>query len=107
MYRTYGRVVGGLLLCVAITNVMWAQGTRATITGTVKDPSGAAVPGADLTLRSLGTSTVVKAASGPDGSYTLPGLVVGGYDLTVAAKGFREYIQRGISVDLDQEVRVD
>jgi hypothetical protein len=49
----------------------------------------------------------VKAASGPDGSYTFPGLVVGGYDLTVAAKGFREYIQRGISVDLDQEVRVD
>jgi hypothetical protein len=84
-----------------------AQGTRATITGVVQDPTGAAIPVAELTLRSLATSAVVKASSGADGFYTFPGLVAGGYDLTVAAKGFREYIQRGISVNLDQQVRID
>src|ERR1700746_578032 len=45
--------------------------------------------------------------SGVEGFYTFPDVVAGGYDLTVAAKGFHEYIQRGISVNLDQQVRID
>jgi Carboxypeptidase regulatory-like domain len=86
---------------------MWGQGTTALITGIVNDPSGAPVPNAELSLRSLSTSAVVKAASGSDGYYTFPGLVAGVYELTVSVKGFREYIQRGISVNLDQQVRLD
>ncbi len=107
MYWIDRRLIVGLLACVALGGTAWAQGTRASITGVVKDPTGAAVPGANLSLRSLGTSSVVKAASGADGTYTFPGVVAGGYELTVTAKGFREYIQRGISVNLDQEVRLD
>ena len=56
---------------------------------------------------SLGAWAVAKAVSGSDGCGLLSGLVAGGYDLTVSAKGFREYIQRGISVNLDQQVRID
>src|SRR2546427_317851 len=107
MFTPCGRVIAAFVLCAALANVMSAQGTRATITGVVQDPTGAAIPAAELTLRSLATSAVVKASSGADGFYTFPGLVAGGYDLTVAAKGFREYIQRGISVNLDQQVRID
>ena len=107
MFRFCGRAIAALFFCAALSHVTWAQGTRASITGIVQDPTGAAIPGAELSLRSLGTSAVVKATSGPDGAYTFPGVVAGGYDLTVAAKGFREYIQRGISVNLDQQVRVD
>src|ERR1035438_6894364 len=107
MYRTGGRVITGLLLWVVLAGVTWGQGTRATITGIVRDPTGAAIPGAEMSLRSLGTSSVLRATSGPDGFYTFPGIVAGGYDLNVTAKGFREYIQHGISVNLDQEVRLD
>src|SRR5215471_19538864 len=107
MFKSRCRVIVAFLLCAGFANVTWAQGTRATITGVVQDPTGAAIPSAELTLRSLATSAVVKASSGSDGFYTFPGLVAGGYDLTVAAKGFREYIQRGISVNLDQQVRID
>ena len=107
MFRSLSRIVAIVLFCAGITIVMWAQGTRATITGIVQDPTGAAIPGATLNLRSLGTSAIAKANTGPDGFFTFPGLVAGGYDLTVTAPGFREYIQRGISVNLDQQVRID
>src|ERR1700728_5325476 len=107
MYRTYGRVVNGLLFCVALLNLAWGQGTRATITGIVRDPVGAAIPGADISLRSLSTSAVMKATTGPDGLYAFPDVEAGGYDLTVAVKGFHEYLQRGISVNLGQEVHID
>src|SRR5437879_3388351 len=107
MFKPSDRVIATFVLCTALADVMSAQGTRATITGVVQDPTGAAIPAAELSLRSLATSAVVKASCGADGFYTFPGLVAGGYDLTVAAKGFREYIQRGISVNLDQQVRID
>lgn len=106
MSASHSRTIAAFLFCAALVSVVWAQGTRATITGIVQDPSGAAIPGAELTLRSLTTSAVVKATTGSDGLYTFPGLEAGAYDLTVTAKGFREYIQRGISVNLDQQVRI-
>ncbi|HVV01212.1 MAG TPA: carboxypeptidase-like regulatory domain-containing protein, partial [Verrucomicrobiae bacterium] len=85
----------------------WAQGTRALITGIVHDPSGAAVPAADMSLRALATSAVSKASTGADGYYTFPNLVAGVYELSISAKGFRDYVQRGITVNLDQQVRID
>ena len=107
MFRSCGRAIAVLFFCALFAMIVSAQGTRATITGAVQDPTGAAIPGAELSLRSLGTSAVVKATTGQDGFYTFPGVMAGGYDLTVTANGFREYIQRGISVNLDQQVRID
>lgn len=93
----------GLTLCFS----GWAQGTRALITGIVHDPSGAAVPAADMSLRALATSAVSKASTGADGYYTFPNLVAGVYELSISAKGFRDYVRRGITVNLDQQVRID
>jgi hypothetical protein len=107
MFRPGGCVIAAVLFCAALTGVMWAQGTRASISGVVRDPTGAAVPAAELSLRSLTNSAVVKATSGADGFYAFPDVVAAAYDLTVAAKGFHEYIQRGISINLDQQVRID
>src|SRR5579863_322530 len=106
MFRSGGLVIVALFFCASLADVAWAQGTRASITGIVQDPTGAAIPGAELSLRSLTTSFVVKATTGPDGFYTFPDLVADSYDLTVTAKGFHEHIQRGISVNLDQQVRI-
>ena len=75
--------------------MIWAQGTRASINGMVKDPTGAAVPSAVLNLRSLATSAVVTSKAGSDGLYGFPNLVPGVYELSVQAKGFREYVQKG------------
>lgn len=107
MVRSCGRAIAAFLFCAALAGITWAQGTRATISGIVQDPTGAAIPAAELSLRSLATSAVAKVTTGQDGFYAFPDVMAGGYDLTVAAKGFREYIQRGISVNLDQQVRID
>jgi len=96
-----------LFCLIAGAGATWAQGSRASITGLVQDPTGAAIPNAELSLRALSTSAVVKVTSGSDGLYAFPNLVPGAYDLSVAAKGFRDYVQRGITINLDQQVRVD
>ena len=101
------RVITFLAASLSLSATAWAQGTRALITGIVRDPSGAAVPKAEMSLRSLGTSAVVKATSGADGYYTFPNLSADVYELSVTVTGFREYIQRGISVNLDQQVRIN
>src|SRR5580700_2964369 len=106
MFRSRSWVIAAVSFCALLSGVLRAQGTRASISGIVQDPTGAAVPGAELNLRSLSTSTVARATSGPDGFYTFPDLVADSYELAVTAKGFHEYIQRGISVNLDQQVRI-
>src|SRR5262245_35670573 len=101
------RVVLPLALCVAFAGLAPAQGTRASITGIVKDPSGAVVPGVELMLRSRANASLVRATSANDGFYAFPAIAAGVYDLSVTAAGFRDYVQRGISVNLDQQIRID
>ena len=84
--RTVAPVV--VLLCLFVTGA-FAQGLRASISGIIQDPTGAAIPSAVLSLRSLGTSAVAKTTSGSGRFYSFPNLVPGAYDLSVTAKGFR------------------
>src|SRR5689334_7545498 len=96
-----------LLLLISLScfapALVWAQGANASISGTVTDPSGAVVPNAELSLRALATGAVMKATSGSDGLYAFPNLQLGVYDLTVSARGFRDFAQRGISIDLNEK----
>jgi hypothetical protein len=83
------------------------QGTRATVSGQVQDASGAAIPSASLSLRSLNTTAVLQAKTSGEGLYSLTNLIPGVYELSVTATGFREYLQKGISISPDQQVRLD
>ena len=85
----------------------FGQGTRASINGAVRDTSGAVVPDAKLNLRSVSTTAVFSVTSAAEGLYDFPNLVAGVYELSVTAKGFREYVQKGITINLDQQVRLD
>lgn len=60
-----------------------------TVTGTVKDPNGALVPGAQLTLTNNATGVVQKTVSTSAGAYSFPLVPVGTYSLQVEAKDFR------------------
>ena len=68
-----------------------AQTTFATITGTVFDASGAAVPNASITVTSLETNYKNTAESNESGNYTIPQLREGAYSLTAKAAGFQEF----------------
>ena len=94
-----------LLLLMPVATL--AQSMNASISGTVLDPSGAVVSGAQLTLTSVATGTKVSAVSSSQGLYSFPNLQAGGYELKVTASGFKQSTQKGITVTLDASVRID
>ncbi len=71
----------------------------ATLSGTVVDPSGAVIPGADVTLRSTATADVRTVKSNGTGDFVFPDLPVGTYDLDIKAQGFEELKEAGIHLD--------
>jgi hypothetical protein len=74
---------------------VWAQAT-AQIQGVVQDASGAAVPGAEVKATQTSTGIGRTATTAPDGSYVLPELPIGPYQLEVTKEGFSKYVQTGI-----------
>ncbi|HEX7362034.1 MAG TPA: carboxypeptidase regulatory-like domain-containing protein [Bryobacteraceae bacterium] len=93
-----------LLLCLC--GALWAAAPTGTITGTVLDPSGAAVVGAKVTATNLGTGLARDTTTGSDGGYTFPLLPVGVYSVGVRETGFRTFEQKGIEVNADQSSTV-
>ena len=80
-----------------------AQGFAASITGTVKDTSGAAVPGAMVTVKHLETGLTRAVEVDAAGSYSIASLPVGEYELTVEKMGFQREVRRGINLVVAQE----
>ena len=66
-----------------------AQGTTSPITGTVRDSSGGALPGATVSARSLETGAVRTVVSDEEGRFVVTGVPVGAYELRVELAGFR------------------
>ncbi len=71
-------------------------GQAGTVTGVVTDPSGATVPGADVSIVGKGVTQRVKTDS--NGSYKIVNLPAGQYDILVSAKGFASYSTQGLNV---------
>jgi hypothetical protein len=84
-----------------------AQTSTATITGTVFDSTGAVVPNAQIGVIAKNTGLTYQATSSSDGTYTVPLLPVGTYDITVSAQGFSGFKQVGVTLDVGQRFRAD
>jgi hypothetical protein len=84
-----------------------AQSVYGSIFGTVTDSSGAAIPGATVTVKDEAKGTVVTATSNGSGDYSVPHLIPDVYDLKVTAKGFKIFETKGISVEADTSPRID
>ncbi len=77
-----------VLLLSLMSLRMSAQSGNARVTGTVTDTTGAAIPGASITLTNIGTNAVSAAKSSGNGDFTLNGLPIGNYHAKVEVKGF-------------------
>ncbi len=84
-----------------------AAQTTGTITGSVQNEKGEAIPGATVTVRNVETNTSQTSQTGEQGTYRFPNLPVGAYEVTVESSGFAKYVQTGITLALNQDAVVD
>ena len=98
------RVVGVLLMCATSAH---AQFDSATISGVVKDTTGAVLPGVDVTLTSVGTKIARPAVTNEAGLYTFPNVPVGEYQVTAMLSGFKPVTKSGVQVNAGLNIRVD
>src|SRR6185312_4560067 len=84
-----------------------AQNITSSIIGNVADPSGAAVQGAHITVRNTGTGAITTATTGTGGSYSVPGLLSGTYEVTAEKEGFEAFRTTNVVVSASENKRVD
>ncbi|MBV9771195.1 MAG: TonB-dependent receptor [Bryobacterales bacterium] len=88
-------------------SLVFGQGGNGTITGTVSDPTGLPVAGANVQARNVETGVMYSGASTSAGNYAIADLPVGTYELTVTVSGFKTYTHTSLAVDAAKIVRVD
>ena len=84
-----------------------AQATWGAINGYVTDPSGAAVPGANVKAREVTTGIETTATADSQGVSKFTHLTPGNYTVTVEAQGFKGFAQENIVLRVDSAVRID
>lgn len=93
------------LLTLAVS--AWAQLNRGSITGSVTDPSGAAVAGAKVLARNEGTNGVTDTVANESGQYNFPNLPTGLYTITVESSNFKKAERKAVELGVSQVARVD
>jgi len=91
-----------LLMILMTATLSYGQGTTGTISGTASDQSGAAVPGATVTVKNLETGSTRVVITDEQGRFSAPGLAAGPYELTVELTGFAKYTRGPINLFLNQ-----
>jgi len=99
-------VAAGVSLLWLACNVALGSVTG-RIAGTVKDPTGAVVPGVTVTVVNTETGLRQTTRTDSQGSYAFPALPVGHYDVEIRQPGFRAYKQTGVTLDVNTSLLVD
>ncbi len=93
-----------LLLSAAVA---FGQGTTALISGSVNDPTGAAVPGAEISVTNVGTGQLVKTLSNDKGEYAFPSMPPGNYKASATKSGFKAAAKAGITLAAGVDISVN
>lgn len=96
-----------VLFLVASAGLLSAQISTGDILGTIKDSTGAAIPGAAIRLENTGTHVTKETTSDEVGSYTFTQLQPGIYSLTVVAQGFKTFSNPSLALVAGDRARVD
>jgi len=95
-----------LSCCLAQMRLSFGQAVSGNIIGTVTDPSGAAVPNADVSIFDMERGISYQTKSNTDGNFTQTHLLAGRYRVTVSALGFSDFVANA-EVQVDAATRVD
>src|ERR1700678_3776137 len=108
--RSFVALALGLCLCLVAMltgSPVSAQSTFGSLSGTVTDSSGSAIPDAQVVLTSLATGASQTLTTGGDGLYTFVNLNPGDYRLEVQKDGFKHYRREPVTVQVQQSFRID
>jgi hypothetical protein len=94
-------------MTLLISASSWAQDATGRIVGTISDPTGAVVPGVQITVTNRATQVSRKTASNQDGYYQVLALPIGNYQVTAEREGFRTVINDEYQLLINQTLRVD
>lgn len=100
-----GRRISIVFVSLLLAACAWAQ--EGSITGTVKDASGAAVPGANVTITSMEQGFARTTPTNSTGDYLVSGLPAGHYNINVTASGFQQYLVKDLILRVGDKARAD
>ena len=94
-------------LALMLAGPAWAQATTAQISGSVRDQSGAVLPGVEITATQTATGVKRSTVSNETGNYVLASLPIGPYMLQAELPGFKSYVQTGIVLQVDDSSAIN
>jgi hypothetical protein len=95
------------ILLVLVSALCWAQKDAGTIVGTVRDPSGAVVAGATVTVTDVERGEKFASKTNESGEFVASALHIGRYTVTVEKPGFKKAISEPVDLDVQQRVAVN
>jgi outer membrane receptor protein involved in Fe transport len=95
-----------LLAILLAASSAWSQGNQGTLEGSVSDPSGAAVAGAQLTVTNDATGLKFQTTTGSDGLFTFPVLPVGSYTVEVSHAGFSKLTRKDVKLTVGAQLNL-
>lgn len=96
-----------IALILTVTCLSFGQGTTSRVTGVVTDSSGAAVPGAAVTLKNSATGTSLTTETADNGQYTFDLVQAGVYNLTIEKTGFKKFVSTGNTAYINQPTTIN
>lgn len=84
-----------------------AQATTADLVGSIQDPSGAGIPAATIVITNVATNVEHRSTSEKNGEYRIGQLPPGDYSIAVEAAGFSKLVQSGVSLQVNQQARLN
>ncbi len=99
-------LAGALFIFLAVCSGASAQVTGGTISGSVTDPSGSAVPGASVSILNRAKGESRTATSNDNGFYSVPNLTPGNYDVMVSLAGFKTALQNNLILQVGSPGRL-
>ena len=96
-----------LILLLTVNSFAWAQIVGGTISGTVRDETGAGLPAAAVSVKNLETGTERKLLTDDAGRYSAPSIAVGRYQVSAEKEGFASQLKTGIDLVVGAAAAVD